>query len=120
MEDVRTGKCPSQEIVAKERDTTVSKPLIGKFEFNFQLIRGTSHAFSYRKKSLVSDRSISLTPGSRMMDLIGRLFRESVPHHDPWESAKETEVRRSPGEAGSTLISECARFTMHSISQSSE
>lgn len=41
------------------------------------------HTFSDRRKSLVSSRSISLTPGFRTMLLIGRLCLESVQRHDP-------------------------------------
>jgi hypothetical protein len=49
-------------------------------------VRGST--FSDLRKSFVSESNISLTPGLRTMDEMGRLCRESVHLQHPWESAK--------------------------------
>ena len=82
-----------EEIATTEWNAAIGVPLTTaprevKVNWLSHIERGMAITFSDLRKSRVSSRSISLTPGLSTMDDIGRLWRESVQRQLPWESAK--------------------------------
>lgn len=79
-----------EEITPPEGDTAVGVPLVLHVSRCRRRggmgVRGST--FSDLRKSFVSESSISLTPGLRTMEEMGRLCRESVHLQHPCESAK--------------------------------